>query len=778
MKKKHTLFRILYIIFGLIFVSSMLFYFQYNQRPKKPRQISHEYITFHQWVLVHDDGTREEVILPGPVNCKEDEKLVMEAVLPDNLTDAEWINYTNSFDCDLYIDGKLRKSFRASEVDLPGGAVKSIEQFCRLSSEDSNKVIRLERPNKISYVSQIYIGDSLGLVSMYLLNGAPTYIVTFVLIVFCILVIILGIILRKLNHQENTLFSLGLGVLVGSLWFLFDAPLYQFVFDNFYIDGTMSYIMAMLLAFPFLACVDVLEERRHTVQNAILGGILLLNALVQCALHFSGIMSFTRTLLVSNVIICLVMIAFIVILITDVYHGKIDNKVQVIGLFLGLVCGVIEVILINVVDNRLDGPFILLGLWVILLSAVVQQGINLWNAEKARQKAVHANQAKTDFLAKMSHEIRTPINAVLGMDEMILRESSEEVVKQYASDIKIAANNLLEIINEILDSSKIESGKMEIVPVKYHISYMLNDLYNMIVVKAKERKLSLVFDVDETIPSEYFGDDQRIQQVLVNLLTNAVKYTEKGTVTFTLRVKKVEDKAILSFSVKDTGIGIREKDIEALFSEYQRIDEKRNKYVEGTGLGMSITTQLLTLMGSQLKVESTYGVGSMFSFDVEQKIENHAPLGDFRKSKERNVEAAQVMNYEAPEAKILIVDDNKINRRVFVALTKKVKMQVTDVESGKLCLEQICKEKYDIIFLDHMMPEMDGIETLGRMKQLEGNRNLTTPVIMFTANAIQGAREFYTQNGATDYLTKPVQPTELDAIFMKYLNPDLIKMKN
>ena len=774
MRKNISLFKVLSFLFTLMFIASMVFYINYNVTSHKPRQIEHSYVSFNNWQVVHDSGAREDIVLPFAVDPLNDKRIVLEAVLPDNLTDADWLNFRNGFDIDVYIDGKLRKSFRESDVDLPSGVVKRINMFCKLSAGDSGKVIRIERDTRAKFAPEMFIGDSLGLVSTYLYQGAALYIITIVLILFSLIVILFGLAIRILYKSENSLISLGFGVIIGSLWLIFDSPMYQFVFDNYYIDGDMSFVMSTLMAFPFLVSVNTIENKRHNRINTIIGAVLLVNSIIVCGLHFSGTIDFEGTLLFSDVVILLSLFGFMIPLVSDIYNKRIANKVQVYGLFIGLICGGIEAVLINIDSSRLDGGFILLGLWIILLSALTQQIINLWKAEQERQAAIRANQAKSEFLAKMSHEIRTPINAILGMDEMILRECHDTSVKQYASDIKVASNNLLSIINEILDSSKIESGKMEIVPGNYKLAVMLNDLYNIIWVKAEEKGLALSFDIDESIPSEYFGDDVRIRQVLVNLLTNAVKYTVKGEVKLKLTALKENNEAILSYSVSDTGIGIKEDDISALVMDYQRLDENRNRYIEGTGLGMSITTQLLKLMGSELNVQSTYGKGSVFSFEIRQKIVDDKPIGSFRDSEERLVGPDKHMDFTASDAKILVVDDNKVNRKVFSYLLKNVKMQITEADSGEACLEAVSKEKFDMIFLDHMMPEMDGIEVLSRMKTMSTNMNTGTPIIMFTANAITGSKDYYIENGARDYITKPVQLEELERIFVEYLPGELI----
>jgi len=394
--------------------------------------------------------------------------------------------------------------------------------------------------------------------------------------------------------------------------------------------------------------------------------------------------------------------------------------------------------------------------------------------ERAKEAAEEANLAKSRFLTKMSHEIRTPINAVLGMNEMILRESAENETKKYAIDIKSSANTLLSIINEILDSSKIESGKMEIVEGEYNLSRLLNDLYNMINVKAVDKGLEMIFEVDESLPAGYIGDDVRIRQVLTNLLTNAVKYTPSGKVIVKLTGEVEGDKAVLKYSVKDTGIGIKEEDIGKLFSEFQRIDEARNRYVEGTGLGMSITVQLLKLMGSELKVQSVYGEGSEFSFELEQKVIDFAPLGDFRtKDYEVSKDYVYQNNFVAPDLRVLVVDDNMLNHKVFRNLLKQTQIQIREAASGQECLDILKEESFDIIFLDHMMPVMDGIETLHHMK--EQNLGENVPVIMLTANAITGAREEYLKEGFDDFLTKPIIPEKLDDMIIKYMPEEMRK---
>ena len=398
--------------------------------------------------------------------------------------------------------------------------------------------------------------------------------------------------------------------------------------------------------------------------------------------------------------------------------------------------------------------------------------------EKETKRADVANQAKTNFLANMSHEIRTPINAVLGMNEMILRESREPDVREYAKDVSGAAKSLLSIINDILDITKIEAGKLQIFPTEYVFFRMIHDVTNMISFKAKAKELEFIVNIDETIPGRMIGDDVRIRQILVNILNNAVKYTHKGSVTLEVHQmpSEKENFASILFSVKDTGIGIKEEDIQKLFIPFERIEEKRNRNIEGTGLGMNISMQLLDLLNSKLEVESVYGKGSVFSFVLQQEIIDKTPVGDFHKQIQSEEEefTEEYQTFEAPDAKILVVDDNEMNRRVFCSLLKHTKIQIDQASSGKESIEKAKKYSYDIIFMDHMMPEMDGIEAFQVIKSSEACLNTNTPVIILTANAILGAKERYLNEGFKDYLSKPIDAQQLENMIENLLDKKML----
>ena len=397
--------------------------------------------------------------------------------------------------------------------------------------------------------------------------------------------------------------------------------------------------------------------------------------------------------------------------------------------------------------------------------------------KSAKDRAEEANLAKSSFLANMSHEIRTPINAVMGMNEMILRESKDSQVLSYAEDIKSASQILLSIINDILDFSKIEAGKIEIVDVKYDVSSVLYDVSNMIFPKAEQKKLKLKIEVDESIPCSLMGDPIRIQQVMLNLLDNAVKYTESGEVFFGVKAEPAREGTVhLTIQVKDSGIGIREEDVPKLFQSFLRLDLSHNRTVEGTGLGLAITGKLVERMNGEIDVKSSYGEGSTFTVTLPQKIVDATPMGNFETHYQefKKNSSKDKKSFTAPEARVLVVDDNNMNLRVAKHLMKVLDLQVFSCTSGQEFIELIQKERFDIVFLDHMMPGMDGIEALKLSKTLTNNLCAETPIVALTANAIVGAKEMYLKAGFHDYLCKPIKMEELEKCLLKFIPENLI----
>ena len=562
----------------------------------------------------------------------------------------------------------------------------------------------------------------------------------------------------------------GLNVLVNTIYFAFNGLLgylytnYCQQYNNIYRRNRFIYMLSQVILFGYWV-------------------LLLINTFTGLLFYFDQNGNYCHGILYLSVYI----MPYIFFLMSACFmfmafpQFNINQRVCIIMfLIVSASGGVLQLIWFP--DVLLNVFTISLGITIVLFSLETPEYHQLKETmvelEDAKEEAQKENASKSQFLANMSHEIRTPINAILGMNEMILRESEENSIQEYAQNIQSASEDLLSIVNEILDFSKVASGKMELVPVEYDVAALIRDCSTIVETRAAGKDLRLEVSCDESTPSKLCGDATRIRQIISNLLTNAVKYTPSGTITFRIRWARDKEGIKLIASVEDTGIGISEENQKRLFDTFERFDMEKNRNIEGTGLGLSITKQLVDLMKGEIGVYSELGKGSLFYVEIPQKVVSMEPIGKL--NQEVNVEQTKVdkEKYHAPKAKILVVDDVRMNVRVIQSLLKRTKIQIDTATSGKECLVLAAENTYDLILLDHMMPEMDGVETFQKLREDTTGLNYATPVIALTANAIAGAKEEYKKLGFDDYLSKPMKGEELEEMIQTYLPEDKIINKD
>ncbi|MBR5116614.1 MAG: response regulator, partial [Lachnospiraceae bacterium] len=533
------------------------------------------------------------------------------------------------------------------------------------------------------------------------------------------------------------------------------------------------FLMVMVMPLPFLVFIDSLQKGRYRKLESVVGLISVLNLAVCGTLFVTGKATLNESFICSAFSALLAIIAMFTTIILDIRKHLIRSYILVAaGFAIMAVAAVIQIMVYQFAHNGVfSGLFMAIGLFGFMLCAIIHTIKQLIGIRLEANELLHINKAKDDFLANMSHEIRTPLNGILGMDEMIIRDTKESRIREYAFEIKSAGNTLLSIINDILDLSKIESGNFKIIPVEYGIASVLNDVLNMTRHRAKQKNLQFDFHVSESIPSVLYGDEIRIRQVMLNIINNAIKYTQEGSVEVEVSSQPVmmNNYINLTVQVTDTGMGIRDEDKDKLFKSFQRLDERKNHSIEGTGLGLHITNLLLQMMDGGITFESEYGKGSTFTITVPQKVIKAEPVGDFSKAVRNylnQLETDEVGLY-APHAKLLVVDDNEMNLDVMEGLLRDTKIPTDYVDSGALCIEKVKNGKYDCILLDQMMPGMSGEETLNEMVRLDILHG--TPVVALTADAIIGAKESYIEKGFTDYISKPVKYEVLEAVLKEYI---------
>lgn len=714
------------------------------------------------WIYTDSDGDMEKIEIPKLIKGRE--SFSVKNVIPETVTASDTL-FVRSVcqNIQVYVGDILIYQYlftTRSKIDAEFPPILYLE--IPMSESYKGKEIRIEYGNIVkdkAGVGRIFLGDKAAIIYSLVKKDAYTLVATVIVIMFGILSLIRyfsnG---RSVVAQSKSYLYKGIAMILGALWLVNQTEAMEFFVKNSLIVTIVNYLSQIMLPIPFVLAVAYTEERKYFKSARI---FCYATGVIDCiifALITSGRVMIYDVFPLIDIPLntSAVYTAGTIILILFLDKRLFDKmKSTIIALMILAVAAIIEIIGQNF--TGFTGVALPTG---IICFAVISEVVNSSDVIKTMKMDIEFNAYKRSqkaLLASVSHEIRTPINAILGLDEMIMRETKEENIKNYAEDIKTSGNVLLSLVNDILDFSKMESGMMVLIPEEYSLAELLNEVCIMAESKAKGKGLAFVTEINSEIPSKLHGDEARIRQILLNLLNNAVKYTKEGQVKFSVDYKEDGEDIVLIFHVIDTGIGIRTQDIPKIGMPFVRLDEQKNKSIEGTGLGMSITNNLLGMMGSKLLITSTYGKGSDFGCEIKQKVVDRAPIGDFKAAvkNDRKEDSAKIL--KARGKTFLVVDDTPMNLKVFKGLLKTSEADIFTASDGKEALVRCAERKYDIIFMDQRMPGMDGYETMRHIKYDEACLiNKETPVILLTANAISGTKEQALADGFSGYISKPI----------------------
>ncbi|MBP5652008.1 MAG: response regulator [Lachnospiraceae bacterium] len=736
------------------------------------------------WIWVKDDNTEVSITLPEKLDVDKGTPVRIYTILPSDIKDDYYIAFYNSRDCHIYVDDELRLSFDDDDAEASiGGICKPIWMFAPIGSADAGKKLMISRYDTNSDNSifiNTYYGDALGIKTGYVSIHKFYYFFTIILAGISSAIAIIGSLLHIVFKRKIDIVEIAIGIFMSSLWLIFDSPSFQLAFGDYYVDGPLSYMAVLLLPIPILLYVNDTMKRRKQEIMLLLMAVSLVNAAYMFSMHLIGFTNFEENIISISLLHTALMLITVFVIFRDIMDGHLHEYYIVAGgMLLFLFLGTIESILVLTLRGRVDRTFLLAGLYIITFSALVQQIVVIHDGEREKNAAIEANVQKSHFLANMSHEIRTPINSIIGMNEMILRESRDPEIKEYAHQIDSSGRLLLGLINDVLDFSKIEAGKLEIIPVEFSTADFANDIIVLASDRAKGKNLEPVFEISEKLPSRLLGDDLHIKQIIINLISNAVKYTKTGSIFFGMSaIPSFSDPRLydVKFVIRDTGIGIQQENIDKLFDSFTRVDEIKNRSIEGTGLGLSIVKRLVDMMSGTITVESDYGKGSTFTVILPLKIVDAAPIGNFAEAvgRSKSDSGEYEERFHAPDAKLLVVDDNIVNLKVVGELLKRTQIQIDTVTGGREAVGVCEKKKYDLILMDHRMPDPDGIATLHLIREDVRGKNTATPMIVLTANAFAGLKDMYLAEGFVDYLTKPIDSALLEERVMQFLPDRLV----
>lgn len=727
------------------------------------------------WYYYSEKSEKKDITnIPGRLDVHRDQNYVIRRVMPENIDHSQYLCLFSTYqDISVYVEGKLIYT-NARIMAYNIGKSDGVEWlFIPMKEEYAGKILSVlgvsPYESSSGKIANIYLGTKAGIFVTLLKRHGFTFFSGCILLIVSAIFLVVYLIGRYSKLVWNNYLYLCFFTMGMALWLLCQSRMGQFFCPNIRFLNIIEHTSLMIAPIPILLYTNDVERNSYGREFSLMCWVFIVNFIAQISLYVTNVCDFVEMLWVTHILILMIFTTALVSLFGCYRETKLASIKTYLEGLLGLFFFALaeSVTYYGNIYNNI-GNYVSVG--IIFYVVILSHGstVDRFNQEKEKILAVSQNQAKTNFLARMSHEIRTPMNAIIGMNDMILAENINEDVRKCAINIKNSANVMMNLLSDVLDFSKIETGKMEIINNNYELFNLLRDVIGIISVTAQNKKLQFIYEIDEEMPSGYNGDELRIRQVLLNILNNAVKYTQNGYVKMKFHCECNGFLAWFIVTVEDTGIGIKQEELGRIFDTFERLDYEQNKRVEGFGLGLSITKQLLDLMGGSIEIQSEYGKGSIFTVRIPQKVVDRRlmpQLNDENILRESQEKSPVEGKYDGK--RILAVDDNVVNLEVVAGLLKYSKIRVDGVLSGEKCLTAMARYHYDLILMDHRMPGMDGVETLKFIKGNPVNNNI--PIIALTANAVEGAREDFLAEGFDDYLSKPLSAKKFYALLDKYL---------
>ena len=794
---------LLFLIFVLIFVvaSSMRYYDKLGFYEEKFEVLQ------SGWQRVLPDGSKKRLYSTG--ESVPEKELLIERQLPQDVPYALTSLFIRTVhqDITVWIDGRVVYEFKYADIPPFNSKIPPISWVrIPVQKDQLGKMIRIELTGRgrtaENTLGGIYFGEDVSIICAILWKNALQ-----ILAAFCLMFLGIGmwveyILVDKKKGDERGAYYTGVSLFFMGLWLGCQIDARQLIFNNILLLWNLEYLSIIMIPVPALLFINKVEKGLCQRELFLLSFFIFICDTLIIFSAGVGIFSFAELNLPIDI---LGLITAIEVLRSFYMVWKKDKHLfRELTWMMGAYCTLIGFCMIELLSYMISGytnqgKFLSIGTIIFAFQIMHAQGIEYDKVQNEKSKLEISDKVQAEFLANMSHEIRTPINTVIGMNEMILRESRDDAVLSYAQDIQASGQTLLSLVNDILDFSRIESGGIKLVPKPYELATVIHEINSMVRFRAEWKGLQFEILVDGDTPAVLYGDAFRVREVILNLIDNAIKYTEKGKITLSVTARALDEegnspvqskeetglstaKAIeLQIAVKDTGVGVKESDQKLIFQKFQRVQSGWSQNIQGTGLGLPITNYFVEIMNGHIQLDSVFGEGSCFTAYIPQWQLNEDRIGNYeeRYQKQRGEKKDFNKGFIAKDARILVVDDNELNLRLVQNLLKRTEVQITCAFSGEECIEKLREENFDIIFLDHMMPGMDGEETLKKIREnaFENRYGKPVPVIAFSSNMLPGIRQKYVNTSFDAYLTKPVDGNELEKTLYTFLPENLIRKR-